>query len=56
MLARRFTIVCLLFAMFGMAFSVLVAKASRPQNSWEIGVVVPCAFDNGYVCAPPGTR
>jgi hypothetical protein len=53
MLARRFTIVCLLFALFGMAFSILVAKASRPANSWEIGVVVPCELDNGYFCASP---
>jgi hypothetical protein len=56
MLARRFTIVCLLFALFGMLFSMLVAKASRPANSWESGVVVPCVFDNGHVCAPSRTR
>lgn len=42
MLARRFTIVCLLMALFGMAFSVLVAKASRPAHSWEQGVARSC--------------
>ena len=29
MLARRFTIVCLLVTLFGMAFAILVAEASR---------------------------
>jgi hypothetical protein len=56
MLARRFTIVCLLFALFGMLFSMLVVKASRPANSWEIGVVESCVFENGYVCAARGNR
>lgn len=52
MLARRFTIVCLLLTLFGMGFAILVAKASRPARSWEIGMVVPCAFENGLRCAP----
>jgi hypothetical protein len=51
MLARRFTIVCLLFALFGMLFSMLVVNASRPEKSWEVGTVVPCVFDDGYGCA-----
>jgi hypothetical protein len=29
LLARRFTIVCLLVTLFGMAFAILVAEASR---------------------------
>jgi hypothetical protein len=29
MLARRFTIVCLLVTLFGMAFAIVVAEASR---------------------------
>ena len=53
MLVRRFTIVCLLMALFGMLFAILVAEASRPAHSWDIGIVVPCIFDRGFVCAPP---
>jgi hypothetical protein len=32
MLARRFTIVCLIVALFGAAFSVLVAEAHRQSS------------------------
>jgi hypothetical protein len=53
MLVRRFTIVCLLITLFGMMFASLVAEASRPARSWNIGVVVPCVFDHGLVCAIP---
>ena len=34
MLARRFTIVCLLVTLFGMFFAILVAEAGRPQPEW----------------------
>jgi hypothetical protein len=35
MLARRFTIVCLLMTLFGMAFAIIVAEASREPHRWE---------------------
>jgi hypothetical protein len=35
MLARRFTIVCLLMALFGMGFAILVAEAGRLPRAWE---------------------
>jgi len=35
MLARRFTIVCLLMCLFGMLFAILVAEAGHPARSWE---------------------
>lgn len=35
MLARRFTIVCLLMTLFGMGFAILVAEASRQPRAWE---------------------
>ncbi|MEW6629569.1 MAG: hypothetical protein AB1440_01745 [Pseudomonadota bacterium] len=35
MLARRFTIVCLLMSLFGMFFAILVAEASHPARSWD---------------------
>lgn len=52
MLARRFTIVCLLTALFGMAFATLVIEVTRPAHSWAIGMVVPCAFEQGLRCTP----
>ena len=36
MLARRFTIVCLLMSLFGMLFANLVAEAGRPTHSWDM--------------------
>jgi hypothetical protein len=50
MLARRFTIVCLLTALFGILFAVLVAEASRSSRSRNGGVVVPCSFVDGFAC------
>jgi hypothetical protein len=35
MLARRFTIVCLLMMLFGMAFAILVAETSRVPRRWD---------------------
>jgi hypothetical protein len=35
MLARRFTIVCLLMSLFGMLFAILVAEAGHPARPWE---------------------
>ncbi|SUU91029.1 hypothetical protein EDC40_101498 [Aminobacter aminovorans] len=52
MLARRFTIVCLLSALFGIMFATLVAETSRPARSWEIDSLVPCAIENGMTCTP----
>ena len=40
MLARRFTIVCLLMSLFGMLFAILVAEAGRPAHSWDVGQFV----------------
>jgi hypothetical protein len=52
MLARRFTIVCLVMALFGMLFASLVVEAGRSARSWEIGTIVPCVFDQGLACSP----
>ncbi|WP_263483293.1 hypothetical protein [Mesorhizobium sp. CA6] len=35
MLARRFTIVCLLMSLFGMLFAILVAEADHSARPWE---------------------
>jgi len=42
MLARRFTIVCLLMSLFGMAFAILVAEAGHPARSWEMACQPNC--------------
>lgn len=56
MLARRFTIVCLLVMLFGIFFAVLVEKSSRPDRSWEFGQVMLCGFENGRRCSPVQTQ
>jgi len=56
MLARRFTIVCLLTTLFGMLFAILVTEVSRPARSGNIGLGVPCVFDNDFTCAPPSRQ
>lgn len=56
MLARRFTIVCLLMTLFGMSFSILVAEASRPARSRVIGMAAPCIIEEGVTCKPPTRR
>jgi len=49
MLARRFTIVCLLVTLFGMGMSVLVAEKSRTGR--EQGVVYQfCNTGNAASC------
>ncbi len=53
MLVRRFTIVCLTIALFGIGFAAIVAEAGRPARSWTVGTVVPCLFENGLRCSPP---
>lgn len=52
MLARRFTIICLMLAIFGMGLANLVAEAGHPRKSQALGVVVPCVFERGLRCGP----
>jgi hypothetical protein len=55
MLARRFTIVCLMLMLFGMLLSVLVAKASRLPHSWE-EEATGCIFGDDANCLRARTR
>lgn len=50
MLARRFTIVCLLIALFGMGMSILVAEKSRimPERT---GIFASCDIANPFGCS-----
>lgn len=52
MLARRFTIVCLLVAIFGMTLSVLVAENSRVTHAQGVGFL-SCDIAG---CAMPARR
>lgn len=45
MLARRFTIVCLLMTLFGMFFAILVAEAGRPQRNWGEATSGTCGLN-----------
>lgn len=55
MLARRFTIVCLIVTVFGMAFAVLVAESSRAGYGHP-AAFVPCNGANHAVCTPAFRR
>ena len=52
MLARRFTIVCLLMTIFGIELAGLVAQTSRPAQAWENGAAARCVLLQGARCAP----
>lgn len=49
MLARRFTIVCLFVALFGMGFAVLVAESSRAGYGPS---AISCNGSNHAICTP----
>ena len=50
MLARRFTIVCLLLTVFSMFFAGLVAQAGRKERGWQKSAGITCLFDNTINC------
>jgi hypothetical protein len=52
-LARRFTIICLLATIFGIGFAALVQNFSKPARAYDIGMVVPCVFEQGLECKAP---
>lgn len=52
MLARRFTIVCLIAAIFGMALAMLVAQSSPPAHSLGHHATSGCASAIGMSCVP----
>lgn len=55
MLARRFTIVCLLVAIFGMSLAILVAEKSRPARA-HAGVFITCDVTSIATCPLPARR
>lgn len=50
MLARRFTIVCLLVTLFGMAFAILVVEASRTKRYYQTAGVPSCLLGQKTFC------
>jgi hypothetical protein len=50
MLARRFTIVCLVVTLFGMAFAILVAEASRTKRHYRTASAASCLLGQKIFC------
>ena len=50
MLARRFTIVCLLMTLFGMFFAILVAEAGRTIRPYQTTDALPCFLNKRTAC------
>jgi len=50
MLARRFTIVCLFVTLFGMAFAILVADASRSGRHYQTAGADSCLLGRKIFC------
>jgi hypothetical protein len=52
MLARRFSIVCLLVMLFGMSMAVLVAEHSRSPRAYAHGSLFTLCDTSGAVACP----
>lgn len=53
MLARRFTIICLLATLFAFSLINLIERDSGPAYSWKVQSSIPCVFERPHVCASP---
>ena len=49
MIARRFTIICLLLTLFGMFFASLVAQG-RTERDWRQRADIGCAYTTTTTC------
>ena len=50
MLARRFTIVCLLMTLFGMFFAILVTEANQTRRPYQTSEAQTCFLDRKIAC------
>jgi amino acid permease len=50
-LARRFTIICLMAMIFAFGFAALIDSAARPAGAREAGKLQTCPMKNGTHCA-----
>ncbi len=56
MLARRFTIICLICMLLGMGMSFLVQNTARPAYSSGGSNSLPCVYDISGHCSTPVFR
>jgi amino acid permease len=50
-LARRFTIICLMAMIFAFGFAALIDSAARPAGVREMGKLQTCTLKSGKFCA-----
>jgi amino acid permease len=50
-LARRFTIICLMAMIFAFGFAALIESAARPAGARELGKLETCPVKTGTLCA-----
>lgn len=51
MLARRFTIICLMLTVFSMFFASLAAQPGRAGRIWDReAAAIPCGFNPQITC------
>ncbi len=56
MLMRRFSIVCLITALFGMGLAILVAEAGRPSDPWQDNRPFSCSAEQAALCGRTALR
>lgn len=49
-IARRFTIICLIFVIFALMMAAAVANGGRRQNGWRNGAIEACVFHPDLDC------
>lgn len=49
-IARRFTIISLIFVIFAMLMAAAVANGGRRNASWHKGAIDPCVFHPDLNC------
>lgn len=49
-IARRFTIICLIFVIFAMLMAAAVANSDREPRAWRGGLIDTCAFQVSTQC------
>jgi hypothetical protein len=50
-LARRFTMICLMAMIFAFGFAALIDKTARPAGALEMGKLQTCQLNSGKFCA-----
>ncbi|MEL6436965.1 MAG: hypothetical protein AAFP99_09235, partial [Pseudomonadota bacterium] len=53
MLARRFTLLCLVMTGFAYGLISLIQQSTRPAYSWRVETSIPCVFEDNRRCAVP---